>query len=282
MRRHLREVHSKKKFFCDICQKQFTSTSRVTQHKNNIHFGRNKDKLKLLNLECHHCGVKFPRKCQLIDHLNSHSGLKSHVCHICKNSYSAAKGLKRHMKRHLQMSGQLSSEDMYQCDICSKMFLEHHILVKHRDWVHGDKCHVCKVCGVKIKGSIQKHMLSHTGEKPYCCHICGKSMQGKLKEHMLTHTGERPHACDICGSTFKDKWYLGVHMRKHNGEKPYKCNFCGENFAARSAFTLHLKKHVGQKVSSKSLVCQFCNLSFGSEQELTCHYPEHFPLGAAS
>lgn len=277
MRKHLREVHSsQKKFVCDVCGKQFTSTNRVTQHKQKNHWGINKILEK--KFECDLCNLKFRCKFFLEEHINTHTGNKPYQCEICKKSFANIRGYKRDLKRHKQLAGELKNEELHECKICNKFFLESSRLMKHLQWVHGDKCHVCKVCGRKIKGSIQKHMLSHTGEKPYCCHICGKSYKGNLKDHMLTHTGERPFKCDICGSAFKDKWYLGVHRRKHTGEKPYECNFCGQFFAARSTFTAHLKKHDDKIACTKSYTCQICKLRFDNEVTLSSHYSEHFAL----
>uniref|UniRef100_A0A8D9EV88 Zinc finger protein 26 n=1 Tax=Cacopsylla melanoneura TaxID=428564 RepID=A0A8D9EV88_9HEMI len=277
MRRHLREVHSSnKRFVCDICGKQFSSSDRVNQHRNKLHFGLGLPIEK--KFECHHCNMKFSSKFFVSEHINTHTGYKPYKCQICGKTYGNIKSYNTHMKRHKQEAGQLKPEEIHKCNICNKVFLENSRLTKHHAWVHGDKYHECKICGAKLKGNMQKHMLSHTGEKPYCCHICGKSMRGKLKEHMLTHTGERPHACDVCGSTFKYKYYLTVHMRKHTGEKPYQCQFCDQSFASRPSFTLHLKKHneSSATVSCRPHQCQVCSISFSTETDLKKHLPDHF------
>uniref|UniRef100_A0A8D8SFE5 Zinc finger protein 878 n=2 Tax=Cacopsylla melanoneura TaxID=428564 RepID=A0A8D8SFE5_9HEMI len=274
MRKHLRDVHAEQRnCVCDQCGNQYKSKSSLREHKKHMHSTDKKPQgKKEKKFECHICGVMQATKYTLRDHINTHTGTK-YECDICGNGYASVKHLKRHKVRHLQEAGQLPASMTHRCELCEKVFTQAHRLKKHLEWVHGDKHHLCKICGAEIKGSLEQHMITHTGEKKYCCHICGKKLRGKLKEHMLTHTGERPYACEFCGSTFKDKWYLRIHVRKHSGERPYMCNHCGQSFAARSAFTLHLKKHSNL---SQSVQCEYCRLSFPTKLKLKDHLKTHF------
>lgn len=273
MRKHLREVHSSQKnHVCDVCGNIYSTKSSLREHKKRQHSENFRRIKNPGDFVCDICGKAHANKYTLRDHLNTHTGNKF-TCDICDNAYSSMKHLRRHKVKHLRENGQLPESMTHRCELCNKVFTQNHALKKHLEWVHGNKCHVCKICGAKIKGSIKQHMITHSGEKKYCCHICGKKLRGKLKEHMLVHTGERPYACEFCGNTFKDKWYLRVHMRKHSGERPYMCNECGHSFAARSAFTLHLKKHSG---ATQSVECEFCRESFSSKLKLKEHLKIHF------
>lgn len=276
MRRHVREVHcTARPYKCNLCGKCFKSERHIGQHKRRLHLGIKK--VVHLNFECFHCAGKFTSRTHLADHMTSHTGIKNHTCNICQSTYTTARGLRRHNKNHLRETGVLRNDEMYKCDQCGKLFIEQSEMVKHRDWVHGDKCNLCKVCGARVKGNIKEHMRVHTGERPVCCHICGKKLRGKLREHLLTHSGERPFGCEICGSTFKYKHYLGVHMRKHTGERPYVCSYCGHSFAARPAFTLHLKRHTEREVP-RGFECEICKNQFPNEEALKSHFKEHLGL----
>lgn len=273
MRKHLREVHSSQRArVCDICGNQYKTRSSLAEHKKYMHTDKQRKKKNPADFECDVCGALHATKYTLRDHMNTHTGTKF-TCDVCGRGYASLKHLRRHKVKHLKESGELPENMTHRCSMCDKIFTQNHALKKHLEWVHGDKCHICKVCGAKIKGSLIQHMETHTGEKKFCCHICGKKLRGKLKEHMLIHTGERPYACEFCGSTFKDKWYLRIHMRKHNGERPYMCTECGQSFAARSAFTLHLKKH---SKHTEMAECEFCRETFSSKLKLKEHLKKHF------
>ncbi|XP_008487973.1 zinc finger protein 808-like [Diaphorina citri] len=183
MRKHLRRVHtSVRKYGCDECGKMLKSRDSLNTHKKIQHEGK-KVKVKY-EYECDYCGAKYPNKYTLSDHISGHTGIPNHICKICNKGYACAASLKIHnIKTHLQFTG--VPIEKFKCDLCDKEFFEKKKLNKHKNWAHGDKFHLCKVCGAKIKGSLKQHMITHTGERKYCCHICGKKLRGKLKEHML-------------------------------------------------------------------------------------------------
>uniref|UniRef100_A0A8D9DT39 Zinc finger protein 234 n=1 Tax=Cacopsylla melanoneura TaxID=428564 RepID=A0A8D9DT39_9HEMI len=245
MIRHIKSVHgtSVRNIPCEECGKTFTSEKYLHEHTKYVHKGIRSQ----YTVECHYCGVHKKSKKLLRAHISGHIGIPNYVCKKCGKSYSSAATLRIHTAEvHL-----LNSEK-FKCDICDKEFVRKRNLNVHKNWVHGDEFHLCKICGAKVKGTLKTHMITHTGERKICCHICGKKLRGKLKEHLLTHTGERPHACEVCGGTFKSKWYLSVHMRKHN-EK--------HNEEEKTKLTSSSDEHQ----------CQRCRLCFISEESLNEH-----------
>lgn len=185
MRRHLREMHSSQKaYICDVCGKEFAFKNNLSRHKREHQKGY--VKVVVRKYECDICKLKFRTKFHITEHMTTHTGYKAYECQECKKTFSYLKCYKLHLKRHQQ------SAEVFPCSICDKIFYEKHRLRIHLNWVHGDSCHVCNICGKKIKSlCLNSHMRKHTGEKyecPYCKKLIASQYAYKLhvKKHEYT------------------------------------------------------------------------------------------------
>ena len=87
---------------------------------------------------------------------------KSHINAIYVTKHSCKKILTQHVKNH-------SGENLYQCNLCEKVFSQ--------------------------KAYLTEHTRIHTGETPYQCIQCpfAFSQQNHLKKHIKIHSGDKQY-----------------------------------------------------------------------------------------
>jgi KRAB domain-containing zinc finger protein len=137
------------------------------------------------------------------------------------------------------------------------------------------RVHTCVICDSKFtrKGSLSRHMLTHSAEKPFKCLECGKQFRqkGNLTLHEFTHTGARPYQCSVCDQAFITKTKMQIHESIHCNDKPWRCQECGKGFKRDADLRKHLLIHNGEKTFS----CDLCGKSFLLNSQLKAHKVRH-------
>uniref|UniRef100_A0A8D8S669 Zinc finger protein 271 n=1 Tax=Cacopsylla melanoneura TaxID=428564 RepID=A0A8D8S669_9HEMI len=144
----------------------------------------------------------------------------------------------------------------FPCSDCEKSFKLRSSYERHRRVIHSEGTTFdCPECNARCpdKGTLARHMYTHTGLKPYECPVCHKEFSRRY--HLVRHnyqTGcngkQRPtFPCQVCGRIFNRKDNLREHLRAHAGEtkrkKKYKCDQCVKEFYGITLLKIHQRLH---------------------------------------
>ncbi|KAJ8669883.1 hypothetical protein QAD02_001142 [Eretmocerus hayati] len=164
-------------------------------------------------------------------------------CHRCYKSFSNAKILANHEKKHIQ---KILTPTRYLCEICSSSFTQKQSLKAHLRSHTGERPYVCKICKKAFTKScyLMLHVRTHSGERPYICQYCNKgfSRADTLSRHLTAHTGETKYHCKVCDKSYRRLNSLKEHMFTHTGQMPYSCKFCSKKFNNGGSLHAHQKK----------------------------------------
>ncbi|XP_052090147.1 zinc finger protein 724-like isoform X1 [Mytilus californianus] len=276
-------TNGKKRYACDICNKEFSKLSNVQRHKK-VH-EKNK------SFSCVTCNSGFTELGKLQKHIQQHKDddslekgstkniteesempndkltrQKSYSCSICRKNFKNSTSLRIHENRHKGIKP-------YKCGECDKSFSSSGNLSAHKKIHSSDKAYMCTVCGKQYNqhSEFLIHERNHRNERPFACKYCDKtfSRSGCLHNHERIHTGVKPYLCGTCGKAFSRSDRLHIHERCHSGEKPFMCNVCGKVYSDMSNLRSHKKTHDGQLH-----YCNICGKGFVYKTGLNRHERE--------
>uniref|UniRef100_A0A1B6FYG6 Zinc finger protein 865 n=1 Tax=Cuerna arida TaxID=1464854 RepID=A0A1B6FYG6_9HEMI len=177
----------------------------------------------------------------------------------------------------------------FECTDCKKLFRLKSSLERHRRVVHDEgETFKCPECDARCpdKGTLARHMYTHTGLKPVSCPVCKTEFSRKY--HLIRHnyqTGcdgtKRPSfPCQVCGRVFNRKDNLREHLRAHAGQtkrkKRYTCETCNKEFVGISLLNMHKRTHMtGVVDGDRPFSCDFCSKKFPSNSAFKKHRRKH-------
>ncbi|XP_045195373.2 zinc finger protein ZFP2-like [Mercenaria mercenaria] len=130
--KHVKNVCTKHKVFCEICEKWFSSTYIYTHKK--LHSGERP-------FICEKCGDSFPLADSLKIHMKyKHTFEKKFKCMQCEKAFVKLSTLQRHERVHLKICPHI-------CDYCGKQFSTNWNLKAHMRQHTGEAPYKCSKCG---------------------------------------------------------------------------------------------------------------------------------------
>lgn len=263
---------------CSLCGKQCKKKRDMKQHMI-VHLDERP-------YSCDICYFTFKRQFQLTKHKEVVHNVKANkqICRICGWVGKSKKSLLVHRKE--------CTSNIFQCDICKKMFGAKSSLEYHLKSHSSDRPFPCDICDArfKYKRNAHKHILyvhqGHRPEKkkkaenpekiPLCqCEICGKSFYSRFgySSHIRKIHGDGKPRCPICDKQVSCKKGLTIHLNTHTGEKPYCCEICGRSFTTKDYMKIHARIHTGESPYK----CHICPKSFKQKGSLNGHYRTNHP-----
>jgi len=107
---------------CQLCFKNFKSSSTLQRHISSVHEGRKPFK-------CKFCHKRFHQRSNLNKHLDSHYGTRKFKCRLCSKAFFQKCHLKSHLTAH-------AGKKNFACTICSKKFVKKFCLYRHLLKIH--------------------------------------------------------------------------------------------------------------------------------------------------
>lgn len=227
---HMRFHTGEKSYQCSECNERFGTSTQRTSHIRKMHTGERP-------FACNVCTKRFMLKCQLNQHMFSHSDVRDSHCDKCESSFKTVNELKRHQIVHME-------ERPFACNQCSMSFKRVDSLAKHNLTHTGERTYTCELCGAQFStfGNLNLHrQRRHTEERRHPCSVCNKRFptNAEMKKHMTIHT--RQIKCNVCGKQFKKDEHRRNHMKVHSGEFVHVCSECDRGFSNRKNMLRHIR-----------------------------------------
>ncbi|KAF1581959.1 UNVERIFIED_CONTAM: hypothetical protein FQV15_0004467, partial [Eudyptes pachyrhynchus] len=246
-------------------------------------------------------------KCELCDFnskyfsdLKQHMILKhktctdTHVCKVCKESFSSKVLLIEHVKLH--------EEDPYICKYCDYKTVIFENLSQHIADTHfNDHLYWCEQCDMQFSSSseLYLHFQEHSCDEQYLCQFCEHETNDPedLHSHVVNehacrlielsdsyNNKERGQyslinkisfdkcknffVCQVCG--FRSRLHTNVNRHvaiEHTKIFPHVCDDCGKGFSGMLEYCKHLSSHLSEGI----YLCQYCEYSTGQIEDLKTH-----------
>ncbi|XP_039281686.1 zinc finger protein 354B [Nilaparvata lugens] len=265
-------------FQCEICGNQFKNAEGLICHKRTHRALSHKKKHV-----CSTCDKTFRSRSDLLEHTNSHLGLKPYSCRSCGKVFHSGALLRQHSLVH-RSAGSLSKNRCFKCD---KWFARHADLRTHMRRHEVGRTFKCGVCQLSLPsiGALLSHRKQHQTSSKTAdseskqlpaavsknllqCKDCDKQFSGRsgLAYHRkTTHETDKPYLCHICDKALSSEALKRQHQQTHSQNEQYPCTMCDKSLKSANALKQHIKQH------SATFECEHCHKTFNRKGNLQMH-----------
>ncbi|XP_072744387.1 uncharacterized protein [Anoplolepis gracilipes] len=299
--KHKHKHKTKLRYVCHICDKQFSSITKLKNHVLNSHESMadcktsqetNEDKKVKTS-------AKVTRSGNVLDSMREEKKNFKFTCKVCSKQFIYQKSFVSHAKTHPEYNEETSGDVLDQYNTNNKTTseqkertptLRENESEEDEEEEDDDDSDLpieslqCTQCGklFATKRNLKRHISTHSGLK-FNCSTCGKgfSRADKLKDHE-----QSKHKEEIFGNTDdeddddnednENKVNENSESRKkdrHN--RPHKCALCPKAFAQAQSLANHVERHKRVKDTQKRFLCEKCSKCFAQSGSLVAHMRTH-------
>ncbi|XP_072938122.1 histone H4 transcription factor [Epargyreus clarus] len=169
----------------------------------------------------------------------------------CYESFNSIQAFFDHVKVHIYLSSDSSSEHLCSWAGCGEVFPRRTLLTMHA--------------------------RSHTGESLIACYHCGRhfACNRKLRDHLARQNvrADLGHQCNVCSQYYATAYLLREHTRQH--VCAYACHLCTMSATSPAALASHVRyRHVAGG-GARCHACALCPYRAVTKSDLQKHMATH-------
>ncbi|XP_077258992.1 uncharacterized protein LOC143895605 [Temnothorax americanus] len=297
LQRHMNvHKHTKLRYVCVVCDKQFSNIDKLKGHMLTCHEGQTTDgKASQDDRRMSKVTAKVTRSGNLTDSAREEKKNFKFTCKVCSKQFIYQKSFVSHAKSHAEYDmevndvlDQFTSKTTDEQKDRMPTFKENESEEEEEEEDDDDsdlpiESLQCTQCGklFATKRNLKRHISTHSGLK-FNCSTCGKGFsrldklkdheQSKHKEEIFGNTDDEDDDEEDNESKINEN---SENRKKDRHNRPHKCALCPKAFAQAQSLANHVERHKRVKDTQKRFLCEKCSKCFAQSGSLVAHMRTH-------